>query len=93
MDLNNEESMILSLQSVYDRLVRISVNGTNSDLLGINMNVSQKKSTHVRICIDTYYYITIYEYKTGRYKCDNAYYIKIIHLTMSDLNILVHSAL
>ena len=93
MDLNNEESMILSLQSVYGRLVRISVNGTNSDLLGIKMSVSQQKSTHVRICRDTYYAFTIYEYKTGRYKRGNAYYIKIVHLTMSDLNILVHSAL
>ena len=69
------------------------MNGTNSDLLGIKMSVSQQKSTHVRICRDTYYAFTIYEYKTGRYKRDNAYYIKIVHLTMSDLNILVHSAL
>ena len=56
MNLDDEISMIQSLQSIYN-MFKVG----NSDLLGINMTVLSKKDIYVRIYRIKYYYITMEE--------------------------------
>ena len=62
MNLDDEISMIQSLQSIYNMFkVR------NSDILGISMTFISKKSIYVRIQRKKDYYITMEKYKTSQY--------------------------
>ena len=77
MNLDDEISMILSLQSIYNMFKVV-----NSDLLGINMNVLSKKGIYVRIYRKQDFYVTMEEYKTSQYHCDREYYINIIRTVL-----------
>ena len=62
MNLDDEISMIQSLQSIYN-MFKVG----KSDILGISMTFISKKSIYVRIQRKKDYYITMEKYKTIQY--------------------------